>query len=263
LNEQAGQNDAVWIPPATAPSLGRDEVHVWRAGLDLPGAAFDALFDVLDVEERRRAARFAFEIHRRRFVAARGVLRKILGLYLSRRPAEIFFETNEYGKPALTKTVAGDGSRLHFNVSHSEGLALYAFSADVEVGVDVEHVRQDFATEQIAERFFSPGEVRAFRALPTQLRAEAFFHCWARKEAYIKALGKGLSHPLERFTVSLKPGRPALLLSDETNPSEVSLWSLRELPVDQGYAAALAVRKRVWRLRLYDWQPFATQRNLP
>lgn len=254
VNNQTGQQGAFWIEPPPNLSLGRDEIHVWRADLDRPPAAPGALSDVLDLEERRRAARFVFERHRRRFVVARGVLRHILARYLPVRPAELLFEANEYGKPSLPAG-AGGAAPLHFNVSHSSGLALYALSSDVEVGVDVERVREDMATAEIAERFFSPGEVRAFRGLPPQLRTEAFFNCWTRKEAYIKALGKGLSHPLDLFTVSLAPGRPAALLDDETDPSEVGRWSLRELQIDPGYAAALAVRKHDWRLRCYNWQP--------
>ncbi|MET0646281.1 MAG: 4'-phosphopantetheinyl transferase superfamily protein [Pyrinomonadaceae bacterium] len=119
--------------------------------------------------------------------------------------------------------------------------------------VDVERIREDLATVEIAEKFFSPEEVRTLGALPPHLKTEAFFNCWTRKEAYIKALGKGVAHPLDRFTVSLEPDRPALLLADETDPAAANCWSLRALPTDPGYAAALAARKRNWQVRFYGW----------
>jgi 4'-phosphopantetheinyl transferase len=235
----------------------RGEIHVWRASLDRGRDETGRLSETLDPEERQRAARFVFERHRRRFVVARGVLRNILARYLSLRPGEIVLQFNEYGKPSLQ--AGAGGAPLHFTVSHAEETALYAFSADLEVGVDVEYVRRDMATAEIAEQFFSPGEVRAFRELPEHLRTEAFFNCWTRKEAYIKALGKGLSHPLDLFTVSLTPGQPAALLHDETDPEGADHWSLRELQVGPGYAAALAVRKRDWRLRCFGWNQNPTR----
>ena len=247
---QSGHQDAVWVSPPSELALGRNEIHVWSARLDRQPAELHALSALLDREEAKRAARYVFERHRARFTVARGVLRNVLSRYLACHPAEIVFESNEYGKPSLS--VGGQGRMaVHFNVSHSEELALYAFSAETEVGIDVERIREDLATAEIAERFFSPEEVRALGVLPPHLRTEAFFNCWTRKEAYIKALGKGVSHPLERFTVSLAPDHPALLLADETDPEACSRWSLHALRIDPGYAAALAVRRRDWQLRFY------------
>lgn len=257
MSVHTGQTDAVWAVPPSDLALGGGEIHVWRVSLDRVRDETGRLFETLDGEERRRAARFAFERHRRRFVVARGVLRNILARYLALRPGEIVLQYNEYGKPSLK---AGAGrAKLHFNVSHSEELALYALSPDLEVGVDVEYVRRDMATAEIAERFFSPDEVSAFQGLPEHLKTDAFFNCWTRKEAYIKALGKGVSHPLDLFTVSLTPGQPASLLRDETDPAGADQWSLRELQVGPGYAAALAVRKRDWRVRCFDWCQPQTQ----
>lgn len=252
LNKPDDQQDTSWVSPPANLTLGRDEVHVWRASLELHASALEQLLAVLCGEERRRAAKFVFAQHKGHFIAARGILRHILARYLSKPPSELLFEHNPYGKPSL-RADAGGSLPLHFNVSHSGGLALYAFSHDVPVGVDVEQVRQDFATGEIAERFFSPAEVRAFKALPLHSKTEAFFNCWTRKEAYIKALGMGVSHPLERFTVSLTPGSPAQLLDDETDPTEAARWSLREIPINPGYAAALAVPKHGWLLKCYDW----------
>lgn len=252
MNTQSGHHDAPWVSPPTELALGRNEIHVWRARLDREPAELRTLSALLNREEGQRAARFVFERHRARFAVARGVLRSILSRYLACRPAEIGFESNEYGKPSLPVGESG-ATAVHFNVSHSEDLALYAFSTETEVGIDVERVREDLATVEIAERFFSPAEVRALAALPPHLQTEAFFNCWARKEAYIKALGKGIAHPLDRFTVSLDPDRPALLVADETDPAAVNRWSLLALPTDPGYAAALAAHKRDWQIHFYCW----------
>lgn len=252
MSTQPNQLHTDWAAPPTRPALGRDEVHVWHASLEPPPAGTARLLEVLDRDERQRAARYVFERDRSRFIIARAVLRHLLSRYLSRPPAEFAFEHNAYGKPALKTSSAA--TPLYFNVSHSGDKALYAFSADGEVGVDVELVREDFATGDIAERFFSPREVRSFKSLPPHARTEGFFNCWTRKEAYIKALGRGLSHPLDSFTVTLAPGSPAELLADETGLTDVSRWSLRELHLAPDYAAALAVPRRGWQLHCYDWQ---------
>src|SRR5262249_38196538 len=142
------------------------------------------------------------------------------------------------GKPAL----AGQGrAGLRFNVAHSEGWALIAVTRGREVGVDLERLRAEVATPEIAARFFSPRECEALQALPGPLRAEAFFRCWTRKEAYLKATGAGLSVALDRFAVTLDPGAPAALVEHRDDPDEVKRWSLRELPAPPGFAAALAV----------------------
>jgi 4'-phosphopantetheinyl transferase len=133
-------------------------------------------------------------------------------------------------------------------------VALYAVTRAREVGIDVELIRSDLKIEQIAERFFSHHEIATLRALPTELRQSAFFRCWTRKEAYIKATGKGLSLPLDQFEVSLTPGEPAALLSTQPDPNEAQRWSLRELTPAPGYAAALAVEGHGWCLACWDWR---------
>lgn len=228
-----------WLPPPRELRLSEGALHVWRASLDGDSSAVQRFWATLTEDERERARRFHFERDRRRFVAARGLLRELLGRYLGRQPALIRFTYNEYGKPALS---GDDGDGLRFNASHSHGAALYAFTLGGEVGVDIEELRDDFASLDVAERFFSKAEVRALGSLPAHLRTQGFFNCWTRKEAYIKALGEGLSHPLDRFTVSLAPGESARLVSTDTDPSEAGEWAIVDLEPFQGYAAAVAVR---------------------
>lgn len=238
-----------WGQPPESLTLCADEVHVWRDRLDAAPSSLASYADTLSTDERARAARFHFEKDRRSYVISRGVLRALLGRYLNVAPAELRFAYSPHGKPSLD----GPAGTPRFNVSHTHGLALYAFANGREVGIDVEQVRPDFAGEEIAERFFSRSEVEALKALATEARLAAFFRCWTRKEAYIKARGEGLSHPLELFDVSLAPGDPAALLATRPDPLEASRWSLAELPCDPGYAASLAIQGAPPHLKLWRW----------
>jgi 4'-phosphopantetheinyl transferase len=226
-------------------------VHVWRACLNLDTSLLGQLWETLSPDEQLRADRFRFRRDREHFVAARGGLRDVLGRYTGSAPRSLRFSYDEYGKPSLNAETCGGLPR--FNVSHSNGVALYAVTAGPEVGVDLEHVREDFASLEIAKSFFSRREVAALRALPPAQRTPAFFDCWARKEAYIKARGQGLSCPLHLFTVSLTPSQPAALLCTEDEPQEAARWSLVELFPGEGFKAALAVRGEVPALRCWLW----------
>jgi 4'-phosphopantetheinyl transferase len=233
--------------------LGDGEVHVWRASLDLDPYDLDNLRSTLSPDERPRADRFVLPQHRARFAAARGILRDILSRYLNCVPAAIDFHYGPSGKPALAP---GSGrGEIRFNLSHSHGLALYSVAHSRGLGIDVESISSRVAEERIAERFFSPAEVAALRALPASARTAAFFRCWTCKEAYIKAKGGGLSIPLDSFDVSVTPGEPAALLGVRDDPLEAARWSLEELAPGGGYAAALAVEGTGWALRLWEWAP--------
>ena len=221
------------------------EVHVWRVALDVDPASLEELQLTLAPEERARAARFHFSEDRRHFIAGRSALRHILGRSLHCHAARVQFWYGPSGKPALVGDQAQD---LHFNLSHSHGLALCAVTRVGEIGIDVERINPDVAQETVAERFFSPREISALRALPAQLQAEAFFNCWTRKEAYVKARGDGLRIPLDSFDVSLTPGAPAAF-ERGTGPE----WSLRALVPASDYVAAIAAEGHGWGLRLWEW----------
>jgi len=173
------------------------------------------------------------------------------------QPGDVILQYSSFGKPALCAPAgtnallragtnallrpAGEG--IEFNLSHAHGLALYAVTRNRRVGIDVEWVRPDLATDAIAEQFFSPYEVATLRSLHDGLRTEAFFHCWTRKEAYIKARGEGLIFPLCQFDVSLTPEEPAVLLKTRGDPSEAAHWSMQALSPGPGYVAAVAVER--------------------
>jgi len=219
------------------------EVHVWRVELMQPEHVIQALRSTLEHDELFRADRFHFEKDRRAFVVSRGFLREIIGRYTNTRPEQLRFSYGPYGKPAL------DG-RLRFNMSHSHDLALIALTEENELGVDVEYIRADFATADIARRFFSAVEVEVFNLMAEEDQVAAFFRCWTRKEAFIKATGKGLSQPLDGFDVTLGPGEPAALL--RVDEDDAARWTLSDLKVDEGYAAALAVEDSVSGIRLFS-----------
>ncbi|MFY9622119.1 MAG: 4'-phosphopantetheinyl transferase superfamily protein [Pyrinomonadaceae bacterium] len=226
-----------------------EDVHVWRAYLNQGGPSAALFLNDLSSEEEERSGKYYFRKDRERFVIARGVLRHILGRYLEISPRKINFLYGRYGKPYLS--YAGE-QLLSFNVSHADDIALYVISKGRRVGIDIEHLREDFAVLEIAERFFSQQEVSTLRALPVRLQTVAFFNCWTRKESYIKALGEGLSRPLDSFAVSLTPGQPATLLATN-DPQEASHWELTELFVDKGYVASLTAEGKAPVLNHWQW----------
>lgn len=234
--------------------LASDEVHSWCTSLDVPPEASARLYATLTPDERARSARFHFERDRQRFIVARGVLRCLLGRYLQTEPGQISFVYSAFGKPDLSPEFA---DRLKFNLSHSAGLALIAIAAASSVGVDIEYIRAQSDYVDIARHFFSVDEVNYLTRLPSQLRAETFFSCWTKKEAYLKACGEGLAIPLKGFSVPLTT-HPARAPVDLYVPSKdivpAKRWSLYTLRPAAGHAGALAIEGTGWRLRQWRWK---------
>ena len=245
------ESQACWRDGPAILRLDRREIHVWRASLDIGEEQLNTFSEFLSDEERQRAQRFHFPKDRGHFIASHGILRNLLALYQGWPPESFEFSHGPHGKPFL----AGPTVDLQFNMAHSHDLALYAFARDREVGVDVEYLKPGVAEDKVPERFFSPQEVAKLRTLPTSEQQEAFFCCWTRKEAYLKANGEGLAFGLNQFTVSLAPGEPATLLATPLNPSEAGRWSIRHLVPGAGYAGALAVRGPTDRLSCWQWLP--------
>lgn len=224
---------AVPVSRLTLPEPATGTVHYWLVDIG-PGAGGR---QVLSDEEQERAARFVFDLHRNRFIAGRSVLRSLLGRYLRISPAKVDFHYTPYGKPEIA------GSRIRFNVSHSEDRAIIGLTLDDPLGVDVERLRPVQDCLGLAERFFSDPERSQLASLPEELHNEAFLNCWTRKEAFIKALGEGLSHPLDTFQVSLVPGQPARLVSVAGLADFDRHWSMIELLPGPGFIGACAVRR--------------------
>lgn len=235
-------------PPAVA------EVDVWRVALDAPPDVVSVQRRLLSPPEAARADRFQRARHRRRFTVARGALRWVLGSYLRRPPQAIELTYGERDKPRLAGPVVGHGN-LQFNLSHSAELALVAVTSGAEVGIDVEAVRPLADAAELAERYFSPGERAALAACSDAERQAAFYRCWTRKEAYVKAVGDGVGLGLDRFEVSLDAGGGARFIALADAPAGASAWSLVHLEPAPGYIGALALPLRPVRVRGWQWIP--------
>ena len=227
------------MPPDPADAaLANHAVAVWSVRIDPPPAAAAQLEALLTAEEIARADRFRGEHLRRAFVASRGALRILLGHYAGIAPRDVRLAFGPQGKPALAPP-----SAIAFNLSHSGQLAMYAFTRDCALGIDVEHVRPVADLQAIAARFFAPAEAAELLELPaTPQRERAFFSCWTRKEAYVKAIGTGLSTPLDSFRVTLRPGEPPRLAAVGGDPAALAGRRLHAFEPAAGYVAALAYR---------------------
>lgn len=235
-------------PPFAAPLvLPLTSVHLWQIDLTISTELSACLERMLSPGERQHAGTFCFAHDRARFVAVRATLRRLLGGYLALPSERVTIREGIHGKPFVDQT-GPKGMRLHFNVSHTDGLALLVFTWGREIGVDVERVRPLPALDEIAERFFAPAERAALAALPAYQRLHGFFACWTRKEAYLKAQGAGLTLPLDRFVVSVAPHEPACLLAANDEPDAPSRWRLEALAPRPGYLGALAVAGPEWSL---------------
>ena len=239
-----------WRSPPPGLTLADDEVHVWRASLDQPADRLEEVWRSLSADERERADRFHLERDGWRFAVGRGALRSILGLYLALDPGQVQFCYGSRGKPDLARGLGDD--HLTFNLAHAGSIALYALTRSRAIGIDVEQVWPLLDADQMAARFFSACENATYRVLPAEQKPLAFYLCWTRKEAYIKALGEGLAQPLESFDVSLAPREPARLLRVAWDPDEASRWSLISLTPLPGFVAALAVQGQDWRVACWD-----------
>lgn len=237
-----------WLTAPQPASLPGKCVDIWRAPL-ADEALAARLATSLSPEECSRAARFSQERDRRRFVIARGILRSLLSRYLQRSPDAFPIASTALGKPVLAAGFASNSIR--FNVSHSADLALFAFAENREIGIDLEHLRPGIDALQLGQRFFSESEAAQLAALPSNLQAEAFLRCWTRKEAYMKAHGKGLQMPLSSFSVSLLPGEPPRLLSFDSER-----WSIHSFLPAPEFVAALVVEGPPEALRFFEVPSF-------
>jgi 4'-phosphopantetheinyl transferase len=242
-------NDLLLVPQRLDRELATDEIHIWCARLDEQRVSqFQSL---LSGDERIRAERFHFEKDRERFIIRRGILRTLLGGYSGVGANRLQFCYGKNGKPALADEF-GKG-KICFNSSSSEGSAIYAFTRDSEIGVDIEYMRDIPEMAQIAERIFSVKEKALFLTLPESRRKEAFFKWWTCKEAFIKAIGEGLSYPLDEIDVLLAPDEPAKLLRIEGNSEAASRWSIQDLRPASGFAAAVAIKGQNRSVHCRQW----------
>jgi len=216
-------------------SLPTNVVHLWRLSLKTVASALESGYELLSAEEREKASRFRVERPRTEFIMTRSALRSLAGRYLGISPQMVCFRYSAHGKPHLD----GDAD-LRFNVSHTDGLALMAFAQCRDIGVDVEKLHRTTDLRKLAERFFSLREREELGKLDGEQLQTAFLRCWTRKEAYIKARGEGLSLPLHQFDVSIAPDERDALLATRPVAEEANRWTVCNVQVEGGYAAALA-----------------------
>jgi 4'-phosphopantetheinyl transferase len=245
LNHDSSSTD--WVTPPIDLTLSDSAVDIWLISLTQPGDSYASLADLLSSPEQERAARFKFDTHRRRFVAAHAALRSILSQYLKRAPESLQFVSSANGKPSLAAALAGSG--MQFNLSHSFEMALLGVTHRREIGVDIELIKEDYTFDEVAARFFTAKELAAFRALPVRLQRRAFFKCWTSKEAFLKAKGTGLSGQLDEVEITLADDQLVRIIAS------VPGWGLTELNPGNNYEAALVVEGGVFPVRRYRWQP--------
>jgi 4'-phosphopantetheinyl transferase len=238
-----------WSRISSIPALAPDHVDVWKVRLDEPIPGPEG--SILSPDEVDRANRFHFEKDRIHFTHCRSALRLLLSDYLAVHAAEIRFKYLKGGKPQLA--VEQNPDTLQFNISHSAGVALIAVGCKHRLGVDIEKIRSEVDTLALAQRFFSVREREGLRAFSDSLRTSAFFACWTRKEAFLKATGDGLSFSLSDFSVTTHPDHDPTVEDIKGNKNAGTKWSLADIFVGDGYCAALAVEANATRIETYAW----------
>jgi 4'-phosphopantetheinyl transferase len=236
---------------ASTPALSSTDIHIWGLLVDLPQDRIVQLAQRLSGEEIKKSICFRFERDRKRYIARRAFLRMILGFYLDCQPREILFSYGSYGKPMLHDSFSK--TSIHFNLSHSNGFALCAVTRDMEIGIDLELIKPLSDMEEIVKHFFSPNEKAAFDSIPASEKLLAFYNCWTRKEAFIKAGGQGLAYALSEFDVSLAPGEPARILGISGNTDPATCWSVVELTPASDYVAAIAYEGKGKKIVCFEW----------
>lgn len=242
----------VWREISKIPPVAPAEIHVWRINLVRPPAEIARLQNILSAAEKKQAARFHFAHDQRRFVIRRAALRQLLATQLGLRPEEIEIDSANFQKPKIA--AAQNCRQLRFSSSHSADWALIALAQNCEVGVDVEQHRTLPDAADLVNNFFSDWEIIEFERLPEPARTEGFFNCWTRKEAFVKALGLGLAHPLKQFSVTLAPGQPAALVSVAGDSAAREKWRMVSLDVAPAHAAALVFETGPSTVRCFEWR---------
>jgi len=213
-----------------------NEIHIYRSSLESSSELLKQYESLLSPDEFQKAYRYKFEKDRDHFITGRAFLRNILAKYLNQSPDKIIFSYSDKGKPFIRH------SNLKFNLAHSEGKAVFAFAEKAEVGIDIEYMRELPDALQIAKRFFSEEEVNEILKVRDDEIRSAFFNCWTRKEAFIKAVDEGLSYPLKDFTVTLIPGVNPEIKWIKDKVDEVKEWKLVNIQTDENYISSLAVK---------------------
>lgn len=228
-----------WHIPTTHPKLASQQVHIWRTSLDVVDSTHNAFRRILSSDELERAQRFVFERDRQRYIVARSVLRSLLAAYVQVHPSDLVFGYEQHGKPFLARPHGA--TPISFNLSHSDEWAVYGFTQQGRIGIDIECHRSLKDMHRLAASVFSEQELAALHTLPAHQQQAAFYAGWTRKEAFIKACGEGLAFSLKRFDVSLTPGEPACLLRVDADPAAALHWHMSSFTPAHNISGAVVV----------------------
>jgi 4'-phosphopantetheinyl transferase len=238
--------------PETLPHLADQEVHVWSASLRTNTTVLQHCSKALSLDETERAAKFRFAQHQQRFVVGRSLLRHLIAGYLGIDPCAVQFEHGKHGKPRMVRDA--NGTDIHFNLAHSEDMALCGFSRIAPVGIDIEQVASIKEATALVARFFSPNEIRRFERLPPEEKSFAFYRLWTRKESLLKATGEGIGASLNKVEVSFLPNEPARVIAIGGDRGAARRWSLFDVSPMGPWMAALAIPAQKVRVRCWNWE---------
>ena len=236
------------------PNYGLKEkvIDIWLCQSDALQDRRDYFSSLLSSEEKARAERFKFDIHRNRFIISHGFMRAVLAKYLKIEPYDIQYQQGDKGKPCLEN----ETHTLKFNLSHTQDVAILAVTKDAEVGVDIEYIDRKTDWQGICQRFFTEPEQQALFALDQAQQERSFFELWTRKEAYMKLLGTGLSLSPTKFTLTVPPQRPALVKHHSTKYQSCQQTEFVSITLPDTlarYCATLAVASSIWECRYYHF----------
>lgn len=224
------------------------QVHVWSLNKSEHKNKLAAYWNILSKEEKESASKYRFTRDRDCSIIARGALRTLLGNYLKQSPERIKFQFGTHGKPSLNEL-----SDIEFNVSHSTNAIVLAFVQHNSIGIDVEYIKRNIEVKKIAKHFFSKEEIMSLFSMDESYYKQAFYNCWTRKEAFIKALGSGLSFPLDQFVVSLDSTKEAALLDTKWDEKEKDNWVLKSFEPAQDYIGAVTVKGKVSDIQFWKY----------
>lgn len=230
--------------------IEKNEVHVWKSLLDFDDESIAAFFNLLSDDEIQIALRFRFDCHRKQYIASHGLLRSILCEYIRIEPQFLTFRTNQYGKPRLSSN--RNISDIRFNISHSHKLCVIAVAKELEIGIDIEFIHRDINFLEIAKSVFSKNDLATYRSMPENVQKIVFFRCWTRKEAYLKAKGKGLSPNLDQLEVCFLHSESDGILSSADSPGKDKYWHLFDITPFPGYTGALSTEGKPDNIKYFN-----------
>jgi 4'-phosphopantetheinyl transferase len=231
--------------------MEENTVHIYLASLYLSDPQIHALFKLLSPEEKNRAKRYRFEQDRVLYIARHGILRILLGNYIKCEPDQIQFTKNTYGKPYLKHM--DHNKQFYFNISYSNGLGVFAFTANQEVGVDIEFIKNIPEVNSIVDNYLSSQEKNKFKKLSKIQRENLFYEYWTRKEALVKGIGMGLQYPIDRIDLNLHNVQTTVVDNRHTNSESKQIWSIYKLNVPSGFKGALALRNKIDSIRYFNY----------